>query len=373
MTARTSIELADGRELIYFDDEPGRDRSARDERDLPPTASSPQIRHNPIHDEWVTIAAHRQTRTHLPPAAECPLCASRAGFPTEIPAPDYDVVVFENRFPSLVEEPIGVEAFDGLLARRPGVGRCEVLTFTSDHDGSFAELSAERLRTVGAAWVDRTKALSAIDPVEYVFAFENRGVEIGVTLNHPHGQIYAYPFLPPRIARAVDSVERYRAAQDRCVFCDVLAAELEARERIVAETDGFIAFVPSAARWPYEVHVYPRRHVPDLPALAPDELGELLDLQADVLRRMRGLFEKEPPYIQGWMQAPVRQARDAWHLHLEVFSARRSAAKLKYLAGSESGVGAFINDVSPERAAELMRERSRADRVGEEARRRVSA
>ncbi len=361
VTARTSIQLADGRELIYFDDMPGRVRDASDTRDLSRAVSSPEIRHDPIHDEWVTIAAHRQTRTHLPPAAECPLCPSRPGFPTEIPAPDYDVVVFENRFPSLVERPVDVATVEGLLPRRPGVGRCEVLSFTSDHDAAFADLLPERLRTVGRAWVERSVALGAIEGVEYVFAFENRGEEIGVTLNHPHGQIYAYPFIPPRIERAIGGAERHLAATGRCVFCDVLAAELEAGERVVAETERFVAFVPATSRWPFEAHIYPRRHVPDLAALAEDELGELLDLQASLLGRFRSLFEREPPYIQGWAQAPVRRARDAWHLHLEVFSARRSAAKLKYLAGSESGVGAFINDVRPERAAELLRTRSRAD------------
>lgn len=360
MTNRTSIRLADGRELIYFDDGPGRDRSAPDTRDLEPAVHGPEIRRDPIGDEWVIVAAHRQGRIHLPPAAECPLCPSRPGHATEIPAADYDVAAFENRFPSLVTSPVGGEEESGLLARRPGVGRCEVLSYTSDHDAVFADLPPERLATVGRALVDRTAALAATEGIEYVYCFENRGVEIGVTLHHPHGQIYGYPFLPPRIARALATAEGHHAETGRCLFCDVLAAEVATAERIVAETDRFVAFVPHAPRWPFEVHLYSRRHVPDLAALAVDELDEGMRLQADVLRRFGALFPATPPYIASWLQAPVRRGRDRWHLHLEVLTARRSATKLKYLAGSESGLGAFINDVGPEEAARLLRERRRA-------------
>lgn len=360
MTNRTSIRLADGRELIYFDDLPDRDRSAPDTRDLEPPVHRPEIRRDPVHDEWVIVAAHRQARTHLPPASECPLCASRPGHPTEIPAPDYDVVAFENRFPSLVPSPVGVAAEAGLLERRPGVGRCEVLSYTSDHEAVFADLPPERLATIGRALVDRTTALAATEGVEYVYCFENRGEEIGVTLNHPHGQIYGYPFLPPRIDRALATAERHEQDTGRCLFCDVLAAELAAGERIVAETEGFVAFVPHAPRWPFEVHVYSRRHVPDLASLAEDTLDEAMRLQADVLGRFTALFPSPPPYIASWLQAPGRRGRERWHLHLEVLTARRSATKLKYLAGSESGVGAFINDVAPEEAARLLRERRQA-------------
>lgn len=357
MTTRTAIRLADGRELIYFDDVPGRDRSAVDTRSADGAAYAPQIRHDPIDEEWRIIAAHRQSRTHLPPAAECPLCPSRPAHPTEIPAADYDVVAFENRFPSLVPDPAGITTPGGLLERRAGVGRCEVLCYTSDHDAAFVDLPPARLATVARAWVDRTLELSAVPGVECVFVFENRGEEIGVTLNHPHGQLIGYPFVPPRVERALGAAERHRAATGRCLFCDVAAAEEAAGERIVAATKHFVAFVPHAPRWPFEVHVHPRRHVADLPALAPAELDEAVRLQADVLSRFNSLFAAPPPYIAGWLQAPVRRGRDDWHLRLEVFSARRATDRLKYLAASESGVGAFINDVLPEEAARLLRDR----------------
>jgi UDPglucose--hexose-1-phosphate uridylyltransferase len=234
------------------------------------------------------------------------------------------------------------------------------VAYTSDHDALFADLPRERLATVARAWVERTAALSAIEGVEYVYCFENRGEEIGVTLHHPHGQIYAYPFVPPRVGRPLAVAEEHHAATGRCRFCDAVAAELEAGERVIVATDRFVAFVPHAARWPFEVHLYSRRHVPDLASLEPDELDEAVALQADLLARFNTLFPAPPPYIASWLQAPVRGGRERWHLHLEVLSARRSATKLKYLAASESGVGVFINDVAPEEAARLLRERRRA-------------
>ena len=357
MSTRTATKLADGRELIYYDERPGIDRSAPDTRDLPATQTRSEIRYDALLDQWVIIASHRQGRTHLPPTDRCPLCPSRPGRATEIPADDYDVVVFENRFPSLVPGAPGPgDGDDALFVRRAGVGRCEVVCFTADHDASFAQLSPERVGVVLEAWVDRTRELGALPGVEHVFVFENRGEEIGVTLTHPHGQIYAYPFVPPRTQRMLRSASLYRDQAGRCLFGALLEAEREAGARVVAETSCWTAFVPHAARWPFEVHVYPHRHVPDLPALEEAERGELAHLYLDVLRRFDGIFGTRMPYIAAWHQAPVRGDRDLAHLYLQVFSIRRAPGKLKYLAGSESAAGVWVNDIAPERAAQLLRD-----------------
>jgi UDPglucose--hexose-1-phosphate uridylyltransferase len=259
---RTTSRLADGRELLYFDDEPGADRSQPDRRAIAAARTASEIRYDVLVDQWVVIAGHRQTRTHLPPTTQCPLCPSTSDRLTEVPAGDYDVVVFENRFPSLshglepgpgglLQDPTG----DGLFVRRPGLGRCEVVCFTADHDASFAHLSPRRVATVLEAWTDRTRELSALPGVEQVFVFENRGEEIGVTLAHPHGQIYAYPFVPPRMMRMVSTAERHRATRGTCLFCEVLAAEEASDVRVVAKRSRWVAFVPHAARWPFEVHL----------------------------------------------------------------------------------------------------------------------
>ncbi|MBQ1071950.1 galactose-1-phosphate uridylyltransferase [Micromonospora sp. C31] len=354
---RTAIALADGRELIYFDERDDAVRDQPDRRELPPPPPASQLRLDPLTDEWVAVAVHRQTRTFLPPAEQCPLCPSVDGRQSEIPARGYDVAVFENRFPSLsgrvADEPAEITPFTPV---RPGRGRCEVVCFTDDHDASFASLPPRRVRTVLDALADRTTVLGELPGVEQVFCFENRGVEIGVTLHHPHGQIYAYPFVTPR-TRALLAAARRHAERTggRNLYADVLAAERAAGTRVVAENDHWTAYVPAAARWPFEVHVAPRRPVPDIPALDDAERDAFGPLHLDLLRRFDGLFDLPMPYIAAWHQAPVRVDRELGHLHLQLFSVRRARDKLKYLAGSESGMGVFINDIAPERAAELLR------------------
>ena len=353
-----AITLADGRELLYYDERDGADRSAMDERELPPPPPASEVRYDPVLDEWVAIATHRQGRTFLPPTNECPLCPSRPGHLTEIPAADYDVVVFENRFPSFSERFAGELTWHNydLVPVRRGAGRCEVVCFTADHSSWFGALSEERVRTVLEVWADRTAVLSALPDVEQVFCFENRGEEIGVTLHHPHGQIYAYPFVTPRTQRMLASARRHTERTGRNLFADLLAAERAAGLRIVAANEHWTAYVPAAARWPYEIHVCPHRQVPDLPALTNAERDAFSPLYLNVLRRLDGLFGGSMPYIAAWHQAPVHVDRHLSYLHLQLFSVRRAPGKLKYLAGSESAMGVFINDVRPEDAAHLLRQ-----------------
>ena len=353
---KTAVRLSDGRELIYFDTavRPGRD--AADRRGLPPAQADCQLRYDPVLHTSVMYSAHRQDRSYLPGAADCPLCPSAGGRLTEIPADDYEVVVFENRYPALTESPGPASQAGALLPVRPSAGRCEVICFTSDHDASFADLTPDRVRLVTEALIDRTAALTALPGVAQVYCFENRGREIGVTQPHPHGQIYAYPFVTPRLARMMRSARAYARRTGRNLFDDVVTAERAAGERVVRAGRHWIAFVPHAARWPYELHCYPARRVPDLASLRPAERAELADFQLDLLGRFARLFATPAPYVSGWHQAPARTGRRDFALHLELFTVRRSDDKLKYLAGSESGMDAFANDVLPERAAARLRE-----------------
>ncbi|MGX1270494.1 galactose-1-phosphate uridylyltransferase [Streptomyces phaeoluteigriseus] len=347
---KTSTRLADGRELIYYDLRDDAVRDAVDRRPLDPTVTTSEVRRDPLLGDSVAIASHRQGRTYHPPADECPLCPSQGDRLSEIPDSSYDVVVFENRFPSLAGDS----------------GRCEVVCFTSDHNASFADLTEEQARLVLDAWTDRTSELSHLPSVEQVFCFENRGAEIGVTLGHPHGQIYAYPFTTPRTALMLRQVAAHKEATGgENLFDAVLEREL-AGERVVLEGEHWVAFVPYAAHWPYEVHLYPKRRVPDLLGLDEDARTEFPQVYLELLRRFDRIFgEDQPltPYISGWHQAPFGALeefegvnRDDFALHLELFTIRRTSGKLKFLAGSESGMNVFINDVPPEHAAERLRE-----------------
>jgi UDPglucose--hexose-1-phosphate uridylyltransferase len=385
---KNSGRLADGREIIYFDESPGLDRAASpDLRSLTsdPTPGTAQgtglpapgwpesgLRWDALRGEWVVIAAQRQDRTFLPPTDECPLDPSRAGRLTEIPADSYDVVVFENRFPSLrtsAAGPAGPGTLDtarhdigppetGGVPERPAFGRCEVVCFTSDHNASFASLSPRRARTVVEAWADRTATLGAMDGIEQVYCFENRGEEIGVTLHHPHGQIYGFPFVTPMTSRMLTQARGYGAGTGRNLFDDLVAGEIAAKIRLVARNEHWTAFVPAAARWPYEVLLFPAERVPDIPALSGEARTAFCDLYLDVLHRLDALFGMPLPYIAAWHQAPSGDefARREFRLHLQVLSVRRAPGKLKYLAGTESGMGVWINDVLPEEAALRLRE-----------------
>ncbi|GAA0939621.1 galactose-1-phosphate uridylyltransferase [Kribbella koreensis] len=336
---RTDTTLSDGRQLIYYDpaDAPVR-VPLEDSRGLPAPKPLAEFRIDPLTGDTITFATHRNTRTYLPPADQCPLDASRPGNATEIPDHDYNVAVFENRFPSF-----------------SGPGRCEVVCFTSDHNKSFTELSQGQARLVVEAWADRTAELSARPDVEYVFPFENRGREIGVTLSHPHGQIYAYPFLPPRIKTLMARAREHQEVAGSNLFADILAAERKDGRRIVAENGNWTAFVPQAARWPVEVHLYPHRQVADISELTTEERDDFTMLYLDVLGRFDGQYDDDLPYIAAWHPAPVRVDRELGYLHLELLSIRRAQDKIKYLAGSESGMGAFISDTLPEDVAETLR------------------
>ncbi|MEU6402959.1 galactose-1-phosphate uridylyltransferase [Streptomyces sp. NPDC046985] len=361
---KTSTRLADGRELIYYDLRDDTVRDAADRRPLEPTVTTSEIRRDELLGDAVAVASHRQGRTYHPPADECPLCPTQGERLTEIPDSSYDVAVFENRFPSLAGDS----------------GRCEVVCFTSDHDASFADLTEEQARLVLEAWTDRTAELSHLPSVEQVFCFENRGAEIGVTLGHPHGQVYAYPFTAPRTALMLRSLAAHKQATGGDnLFDAVLRRELDG-ERVVLESEHWVAFVPYAAHWPYEVHLYPRRRVPDLLALDEPARAEFPRVYLELLRRFDRIFDggtgangadgtagseggSPTPYIAAWHQAPFGAlaefdgvVREDYALHLELFTIRRTSGKLKFLAGSESGMNVFINDVPPERAAERLRE-----------------
>lgn len=361
---RTAAQLADGREIFFYDDAP-RSREIYDPREITCDGGGSELRYDPFLAEWVAVAAARQNRIHLPAADQCPLCPSTQGRATEVPQADYDVVVFENRFPSFsggtaLAPDAATQAVntggDLTQIRHDGAGRCEVVCFAADHSSSLAEQTPARLRTVVDAWADRSRALVETGQVDQVYCFENRGQEIGVTLHHPHGQIYGYPFPTPRTKRILDSASDYRQRTGGDLFADTLAAEQAAQERIVARSDYWTAFVPAWARWPIEVHIYPNRPVRTLPELSSEERDDFASLYLDLLWRGDGLFSTPLPYISGWQQAPASAEGEDFRLHLQFFSIRRAEGKLKYLAGSESGMGVFINDIAPEQAAQRLRE-----------------
>lgn len=317
-----------------------------------------EMRWDPVLEEWVITASGRQNRTFLPPKDYCPLCPTRPGAePTEVPESDYEIVVFENRFPSMREvAPHPTIEGSELYKVRPAQGRCEVILYTPHHEGSLADRSVEEIHRLIYVWTDRYEELGKLDYIDYVFIFENKGEIIGVTIPHPHGQIYAFPFIPPKIRREIESSEKHLTRTGRCLFCDILAEELKDGRRIVAENDGFVAFIPFFAHYPYEVHVYAREHKASLSELDDDDKLNLAKLMKVLLTKYDNLWGFSLPYIMVMHQKPTDGKNyDGYHFHVEFYPPNRTKEKLKFLAGTEIGAHTFVNDTLPEEKASELR------------------
>jgi UDPglucose--hexose-1-phosphate uridylyltransferase len=316
-----------------------------------------EMRWNPVLREWLVTATHRQDRTFLPPAGFCPLCPTLpGGFPTEIEQESFEFVVFENKFPSLAREPIApsVESSE-LYPVAQSQGVCEVVLYTQEHTLTLAELPEDKLEQLIHVWKDRYVELGSKNEIEYVFIFENKGEAIGVTIHHPHGQIYAFPFVPPKIQREIDSEEEHFARTGRCLHCDIVKHELADTHRLVAENEQFVAFVPFYARYPYEVNIYAREHIPSMGQFDQSLERSLASLLKTVLVKYDSLWGFSLPYMMVMHQAPTNGKNyPGSHFHIEFYPPYRTREKIKYLAGCESGAGTFVNDTLPEeKAAEL--------------------
>ncbi|HHW10502.1 MAG TPA: galactose-1-phosphate uridylyltransferase [Firmicutes bacterium] len=320
-----------------------------------------ELRWHPLLGQWVINATHRQNRTYKPPADQCPLCPTPSGTPpeavTEIPVPDFEIAVFQNRFPSLQPAPPAPDVEGtAFYPVRPASGVCEVVVYTADHQGDLGTVGLDRVRNLVEVWADRYRELSALPYVEYVFIFENRGEAVGVTLHHPHGQIYAYPFLPPLMEKELEQCTKHWQDTGRCLGCDILTMEKEGG-RVLHSDGSFLTFVPFFARFPFETHIWPLRHVAYLPELTDGERWSLARALQQLVQTYDRLFAKPMPYMMAMHQRPAKREEvgGLYHMHIEFLPLARTATKLKYLAGSESGAGAFITDMSPEFQAENLR------------------
>ena len=267
-----------------------------------------ELRWDLVRGEWVITAAHRMGRVLLPPKDFCPLCPTKPGdFETEIPRPDFEIVVFENLHPSLQTRPSEpAVAPTALHSVEPARGVCEVVVYTPDHEGSMATLPLARVKQLVRVWRDRYLDLASREEIEYILIFENRGAQVGVTLHHPHGQIYAFPYLPPVPAQELRAACDYRGNAGRCLFCDLMTEEETDGRRVVLENEHYIAFIPFAARYPYEVHLYSRRHCPSLSGLTETEMDNLAAMLQALVAGYDRLFDAPFPYIMVLHQEPVR-------------------------------------------------------------------
>ncbi|MFC0679083.1 galactose-1-phosphate uridylyltransferase [Lysobacter korlensis] len=321
---------------------------------LDPLGHTPHLRRNPLRDEWVTYAAYRQNRTFLPPPEYNPLAVTTdPANPTELPVGNWDVAVFDNRFPSLslAEGEAPALAVD----TAPGIGKCEVVVFTQDRESSLGALSLAHIELLLRVWADRTARLAENDRIRYVLPFENRGAEVGVTLHHPHGQLYAYPEVPPVPARMQQVATEYHRKHGRGVLQDHIRKEMESGERMLYTGEHAVAFVPACARYPYEVWVGPIEPVATFCNLTDAQRADLARALKTVLMKYDRLWDRPFPYLMAWYQAPTDgQPHPESHLHAEFYPPYRTRERLKYLAGTELAAGWFAMDALPEdKAREL--------------------
>jgi len=351
---KRSFVKPDGRAIHLY-----AERTLPDALEIPQPLGStveakPHLRWHPFRAEWVDYADHRQERTFLPPPDYDPLAPSRPGRePTELPAGPWEVAVFENRFPSLVPDPPAPPP--SIVETRPATGACEVVVYTQESTGGLGDLAPSRVELLLDVWADRTEELGSRDAIQYVMPFENRGIEVGATLSHPHGQIYAYSFVPPIAERELEEQRRHLELHERGLLESHLEAELEDGRRLLYQGDHVVSFVPAFARYPYEVWIAPRTPRPTLPSLRPEERADLARALRETVQRYDGLMGKPFPYVMVFHQAPTDGApHPEAHVHVEFYPAFRKPGRLKYLAGTEIGAGMFTNDALPEaKAAEL--------------------
>jgi UDPglucose--hexose-1-phosphate uridylyltransferase len=313
-----------------------------------PHMPTPHLRWHPLRAEWVAYAVHRQNRTFLPPAEYNPLAPTvDPANPTEVPAGEWDVAVFDNLFPTFAQT--AHEAPDLPIPTAPARGACEVVVFTQDPHTSLGRLPLWHIELLIDVWADRYTELGARDDVEYVFSFENRGVEVGVTLSHPHGQIYAYPFVPPIPARALEQQRAYFEQHQFGLLAHFIADEISDAVRLLYHGSEVVAFTPICARYAYEVWVAPVRAAESCAALTGSERSDFARALKTVLLKLDGLWQRPMPYILAVQQAPTDgQPHPEAHLHIQIYPALRMRDRLKYLAGSEIGAGVFTADTLPE-------------------------
>ena len=350
---RLQLMKPDGRCLTLYANHPLDTETTAPSPFAQPLNASPHLRWHPLRGEWVTYAAYRQDRTFLPPPQYNPLAVTTdPAHPTELPDGEWDIAVFDNRFPSLM--PSAETSPDLIVPTTSASGQCEVVVFGRDQT-PLASKPLAHIELLLQVFADRTHVLAQRSDINYILPFENRGAEVGVTLHHPHGQIYAYPVVPPIPARMHELATEHYAKTGRGVLQALIEAERTDRTRLLYEGAHAVAFVPVCARYPYEVWVAPVQPVQDFTKLSNEQRIDLARALKTVLLKYDGLWQRPFPYVMAWYQAPTDgKQHPQSHLHAQFFPPYRTRDRLKYLAGTEIAAGFFAMDALPEdKAREL--------------------
>lgn len=316
----------------------------------------PELRWNPMLKTWTMVASNRQGRPDMP-KDWCPFCPGSGKVPD-----DYDVLLYNNDFPALRQDP-GEPDIEGddLYKVAQNYGKCEVVLYSPEHTKTVPELSVEHIYKLVNLWTERFAELSKDKKIQYIFEFENRGKEVGVSMPHPHGQIYGYPFVPLKLRTELDSSKEYYEENGKCMMCEINKKEKDFEKRVITENDSFIAYIPFFTDYPYGVFISSKAHKGNFTEFDEKEKMDLAKILKNVTGAMDTLFNKNFPYMMCIHQTPVnseeyKDSKDYFHFHIEFYPPLRGEHQIKYYASSEMGAWAACNPLSVEDTSKQLRE-----------------
>lgn len=315
-----------------------------------------EIRWHPLIKDWVMIASHRQNRPQMP-KDWCPFCPGSGRVPD-----DYDVYKYDNDFPALSQNPPAPDKLQtDFYKTAEAYGKCEVILYSPQHIVTLPELSSDHLKKLVDLWTERFNVLKQDEKIKYIFIFENRGELVGVTMPHPHGQIYGYPFIPKKLQLELEACREYFDEKKSCLICDMIKDEVKSGERIIFENDDFIVFLPFFVEYPYGMYIASKKHMQNLGQFSESEKYNLACAIKETSGTLDSLFDFNMPYMMCMHQDPVNSGdfSDCYHFHIEFFPPMRAADKIKFNASSETGAWAHANPTKPEEKAQELREAHR--------------
>lgn len=312
-----------------------------------------ELRWHPLIKDWVIIASHRQNRPQMP-KNWCPFCPGSGRVPD-----DFDVLKYDNDFPSLSPEaPVPDVVETDFYKMKKAYGKCEVILYSPDHNITLPELSVDHILKIVDLWTERYIELSKDEKHKYIFIFENRGEVVGVTMPHPHGQIYAYSYIPKKLELELEASKEYFEEKSACLICDMLKDELKYKSRVIFEDEDFVVFLPFFTEYPYGIYIGSKRHMQNLTEFTDREKRNLAKCLKNATGTLDELFGYHFPYMMCMHQDPVNSGdfSEYYHFHIEFFPPMRSAEKQKFNASSETGAWAHTNPTCPEEKAEELRQ-----------------
>lgn len=311
-----------------------------------------ELRWNPLLQTWTMVASNRKARPTMP-KDWCPFCPGE-GKPV---GDNYTVLAYNNDFPALTQQPEApYEDEVGFYQSKENYGKCEVILYSPEHEAKFYDLSNDHVVELLELIKERCQLMAQDEKIKYVYPFENKGEAVGVTMPHPHGQLYGYSYVPQKIQVELEGARVHHEHHGTCLICDMNKAEAEFGGRIVGETDTWVAYIPFFTDYPYGVFAVPKRHISYLWECTEEETKDLAKLLRTLTSAFDHLFDAPFPYMMVYHQHPVNSpeyeaAKDFYHFHIEFYPPFREANKIKFYASSEMGAWAAANTSAVEETA----------------------